>query len=106
MEPERYVGTTLPHSDFGDPDCCGCLNGIVRGEQAAIVCNECGALIRTVPTADLQQTLTDMELTLDLASAICPHCGAVNLFPGFSRIVAFSCRECGEGVELSEGTPS
>jgi uncharacterized protein (DUF983 family) len=45
-----------------------------------------------------------MELTLDVTSAICPHCGAVNLFPGFARMLAFVCRECGKAVELSEET--
>src|SRR5262245_12223690 len=44
----NIVGSTLPHSDFGDPDCCGCLNGIVRGDQADIVCSECGNVVRTV----------------------------------------------------------
>lgn len=77
VEDEQVVGTTLPHSSFGDPDCCGCLNGVVRGDQAHLVCNECGALIRTVPVSDLRHTLDKMELTLDIASAICPHCGAV-----------------------------
>jgi hypothetical protein len=24
------------------------------------------------------------------------HCGTVNLFPGFSQMVAFTCRECGK----------
>jgi hypothetical protein len=38
----RVIGTVLPHSSFGAPDCSGCLNGITRGEQADIVCNECG----------------------------------------------------------------
>jgi uncharacterized protein (DUF983 family) len=50
----------------------------------------------------LQQTLTKMELTLDLCSAVCPHCEAVNLFPGFSQIMAFTCKECGEVVKLSD----
>ena len=26
---EGRIETTLPHSDFGDPDCCGCLNGVI-----------------------------------------------------------------------------
>src|ERR1035438_5793132 len=43
------IATTLPHSDFGDPECCGCLNGVIRGDQADIVCNECGTVLRTVP---------------------------------------------------------
>ena len=62
---ENIVGTTLPHSDFGDPDCCGCLNGIVHGDHADIVCNECGAVVRTVPAGDLERTLDEMELTLE-----------------------------------------
>ncbi len=96
------MGTTLPHSSFGDPDCCGCLNGIICGDQADIVCNECEAIVRTVPVADLQQTFDEMELTLEMDSAMCPHCGAVNLFPGFSRILAFTCKECGEVARLSD----
>jgi hypothetical protein len=37
-----------------------------------------------------------MELTFDVSSAVCPHCGAVKLFPGFSEIRAFTCKEYGE----------
>ena len=54
----------LPHADFGAPDCGGCLNGVIRGEQANIVCNECGAVVRTLAAADLQRTLDEMELSL------------------------------------------
>jgi hypothetical protein len=54
-----------------------------------------------VQTADLQRTLHEMKLTLDVASSAFPHCGAVNLFPGFSEMMAFTCRECGEAVECS-----
>jgi hypothetical protein len=31
MDGSKIIQTTIPHSDFGDPDCCGCLNGIVSG---------------------------------------------------------------------------
>ena len=34
---------------------------------------------------DLQRTLKEMEIRGDVASAICPHCGAVHLAPGFSQ---------------------
>jgi hypothetical protein len=61
VDPQRVVGTTLPHSSFGDPDCCGCLNGFVRGDQADIVCNECNVVIYTIPAADLQEAFTKME---------------------------------------------
>jgi hypothetical protein len=95
---EGVVGTTLPHQCFGDPDCCGCLNGIIRGEIAEIICNECQVVIRAVPLAELQRTLDEMELTLDVASAQCPHCGATHLAPGFSELIAFVCEQCGETV--------
>lgn len=72
MDEEEIIGTTLPHSDFGDPDCCGCLCGIVRGDQADIKCNECDVVVRTVPAADLQKTIDEMELTLDMCSEMCP----------------------------------
>jgi ribosomal protein S27E len=93
------IGTTIPHSEFGDPDCCGCLNGIVDGDQARIVCNECGAVVRTGQTADLQKTLDPMELEMDFATAKCPHCGAMNIFSGFTEMTAFTCRGCGKGSQ-------
>jgi hypothetical protein len=102
VDPDDVIGTALPHSDFGEPDCCGCLNGIIRGDCADIVCNECGAVIRTVPAGELRRAITEMELTLDLCSAICPHCRSANLSPGFSEITAFVCKECGEVVDLSD----
>ena len=97
---ERIIGTAIPHSDFGDPECCGCLCGVVRGDQAEIVCNECEKVLRTVPASELQNTVDQMELALDAAAAMCPHCRAVNLFPGLTEVAAFVCRECGKGVLL------
>jgi uncharacterized protein (DUF983 family) len=92
----EYNSTTIPHSSFGARDCCGCLDGII---EATIVCNECGAVLRTVPAAELPKILHEMELAFPVASALCPHCGSVNLFPGFEEIFAFNCKECGEFVE-------
>jgi hypothetical protein len=48
------------------------------------VCKECDSVVRTIPSTDLQQTLTEVELTLDVSSVICPHCGAVELVPRLS----------------------
>jgi uncharacterized protein (DUF983 family) len=39
---------------------------------------------------------------LKRASAMCRHCGAVHLAPGFSRLTAFVCDECGESIGLSD----
>jgi hypothetical protein len=92
----------LPHADFGAPDCSGCLLANVRGDEAEITCNECGAILRTVALADLQRTLDEMELSLVMCTALCPHCGKVNIFPGFSEIDAYICQECGRAVETGE----
>jgi hypothetical protein len=97
---ERVIQTVLPHSAFGNPECCGCLVGSIENDQAEIFCNECEQVIRTVPGLELRNTLDQMELALDVAIAMCPHCRAVNLFPGFTRVGAFVCRECGKAVAL------
>ena len=94
--------TTLPHADFGDPDCCGCLYGVIHGSRAEILCNECGAVVRTLPAAELQQALNEMELTLDVCTEMCPHCGKVSVFSGYSRMDVYICPECGEPVRLSD----
>jgi hypothetical protein len=46
------------------------LNGVIRGDQADIVCNECGTVLRTVPAANVG-TLTELEITLEVASEMC-----------------------------------
>jgi hypothetical protein len=92
----------LAHSDLGDPECCGCLIPVTQGDQIDIVCNECRAVTRSVAPADFRRTFDEMELSLDMTSEKCPYCGAVTLFPGFSRVVAFVCQECGRGVSLPE----
>jgi ribosomal protein S27AE len=67
-----------------------------------IVCIECLVVVSIVPATDLQKTLDEMELSLELTSEKCPHCGAVSLFPGFSRMLRYTCGECGEVVTLAE----
>ena len=67
-EKGNVTGTMFRHANFGGGKCCGCLYGITLGNQAAIVCNECEAVIRTVPAADLQQVLTEMERAVPMPS--------------------------------------
>jgi hypothetical protein len=95
---EDVIGTTLPHSEFGEPDCCGCLNVIIRGEIADFICNECEAVVRAVAASDVQKTLAEMELSLDVATALCPYCRVVNLFPGFTEMLAYRCQSCRRAV--------
>jgi uncharacterized protein (DUF983 family) len=41
-----------------------------------------------------------MESSLEICTEMCPHCGKVNVFPGFSTMMAYICQECGESVNL------
>jgi ribosomal protein L40E len=92
----------VPHSDVGDPECCGCLMAVEHGDETDIVCNECAALVRTVPTAEAVQALLQMAMAHGVCSATCSHCGALNTFPGWSSIQAYICRECGEGIAVQD----
>jgi hypothetical protein len=94
--------TTIPHESFGAPECCGCLNAVTRGDQADIICGECDATIRTVPVADLERVITEMELSLNISNHQCPHCRSVNIVTGFSSVMAYTCRNCSEVVRLSD----
>jgi hypothetical protein len=91
----------IPHEDIADVDCCGCLMVRVRGGEADILCNECGAVIRTLAVGDVEAAMLEMARTDTICSARCTHCGALNTFPRFSAIEAFVCSECGQGVAVN-----
>jgi uncharacterized protein (DUF983 family) len=57
-------------------------------------------MIGSVPVNDLTRILAQLEASLNIATVMCPHCRAINLFPGFTEMLAFICRECGEGVSV------
>jgi hypothetical protein len=78
------------------------LDEILREDQAEIVCNECNAVICNLPSAELRQTLTEMELSLDVASVKCAHCGAVKVAPGFSKLLAFTRERCGAVTKVGD----
>ena len=89
----------VPHEIATGANCDGCLVVKQRGEEADLVCNSCGAVVDTVPID--RAGLRLIELGSDeICSTRCPHCGATNLFRGFTVIEAFVCRECGEGVSV------
>jgi hypothetical protein len=99
-EPPEFI---VPHSDYGDPECCGLIFAEIRGEEADLVCNECGIVIRTVAAGEADKVLLEMSLEQGFASEMCPHCGQVNLIPGFSEMIAFTCRYCGRAVDVRSG---
>lgn len=54
------------------------------------VCDTCHSILLTFQTP--------VKPAPDVATAMCPHCGSVNLFPGNTTVPADVCRECGEPV--------
>jgi hypothetical protein len=98
-DPDDEITTIVPHEWLG-ADCCGCIVPIQREDEADLVCNECKALIRTVPASEVEQRLAELAPSDEICTERCPHCGALNVFTGFSAMEAFTCRECGEGVTI------
>jgi hypothetical protein len=99
MAPDELNYPIIPHEDVEKVDCSGCLFVEFRGVEADITCNECGAVVRTVPVERAAAVMVEMASGA-ICSARCPHCGALNTFPRFSAIEAFVCSECGEGVAI------
>jgi uncharacterized protein (DUF983 family) len=63
---------------------------------------ECGLFIKTVPANEVAARLAELAPGQEICSATCPYCGMHNVFPGFSSMVAYTCRHCGEGVAIEE----
>ncbi|HEY6343214.1 MAG TPA: hypothetical protein VIY49_17090 [Bryobacteraceae bacterium] len=90
----------IPHEKAG-ADCGGCLVPRVSGEEVRLVCNECGAVAATITPEQLEAGYVLEELRFnEVTTAVCPHCGAVQVFPGFNVIDAFICSECGQGLAV------
>lgn len=97
--PADRIEPMVPHEDPG-ADCCGFIIAELRGTEADLVCNECGAVVATVPADRIDAAMRAIAPNA-ICSARCLHCGAVNTFPGFTSIDAFICAQCGEGVAVS-----
>ena len=89
----------VPHEIATGADCDGCLLVEERGDVADLKCNSCGAVVDTVPIDRAGVRLIELG-SEEICSALCPHCGATNVFRGFTVIEAFICQECGEGVNV------
>src|SRR4029453_3101036 len=79
--------------DTAGVECCGCIIAAVDGTNVELRCNECGAGVGVIQV-DFLKGLLGREC----ATAISPHCGKVNTFPGFTKVSAYVCSECGEAV--------
>ena len=83
MARDEHGHPVIPHEVVGGEDCHGCLIIQVRGDHADIVCNACDVFIRSAPTTEVDAILTSMARGA-ICSHRCPHCQALNTFPGFS----------------------
>jgi hypothetical protein len=83
----------IAHSATG-ADCCGCLVVDVRERDAALRCNECGAIVGTMNAAILDAVFEHIapERNIRVPAIDCPHCVYTNRFPGWDRMMAFICR--------------
>jgi hypothetical protein len=62
MAIDRESGLPVVPHEVADPsvECDGCLIVKYRGDRADLICNECSALIRTVPADQVETALTEM----------------------------------------------
>ena len=47
----REIPLLVPHADYGDTECCAIVIPVERGDQADLMCNQCGAIIMSVAVA-------------------------------------------------------
>ena len=100
MQDERGF-LIVPHEIATGADCDGRLPDSCRERRYGIKCNSCGLVVDTVPIDRAGPRLMELaSVEMEISSARCPHCGALNMFPGFRVIDAFICQECGEGVDI------
>src|SRR4051794_13429931 len=65
----EYPEYILPHSDFGDPECCGLLFPVSRGRAADLTCNVgCIVIGKLVPLNFVRLAHNCM-----IASCVTPH---------------------------------
>jgi predicted RNA-binding Zn-ribbon protein involved in translation (DUF1610 family) len=75
----------VPHGTAPGVECCGCIVAVVEDQNVELQCNECGAVVGVIQI-DILRGL----LGLDAAKVTCPHCGKLNTFPGFSKMLTYT----------------
>jgi hypothetical protein len=63
------------------------------------VCNTCHSILLTFQRLGTQSA--ESKPARPILTARCPHCGDLNIFPGFDQILAYVCQDCGEGVDVT-----
>ncbi len=68
------------------------------------LCSTCFTILLTFQRVKALGTTKEAKASEMVGRAVCsetcPHCGALNTFPGWRRMLAYVCRDCGEGVAI------
>ena len=68
-------------------------------EYFEFACNTCHSILLTFQRLGTESRSASLQIRA--ASARCPHCGDLNVFPHFDQILAYVCQHCGQGVDAS-----
>jgi len=91
----------IPHEDIADVGCCGCLMVRVRGGEADILCNECGAVIRTQPSEMLRPPCWRWRGRTQFVAPAARIAESLPPFRDSQPSRRLLCSECGEGVVVN-----
>jgi DNA-directed RNA polymerase subunit RPC12/RpoP len=69
-------------------------------EYFEFVCKTCQSILLTFQRLGTQVE-EESKSQQPSATAICPHCGDLNVFPGFAEIMVYICSHCGQSVDAS-----
>ena len=68
-------------------------------EYFEFVCNTCHSILLTFQRLGTQAD--ESKPPRPTAVSRCPHCGELNVFPGFEQILAYVCQHCEQGVDAT-----
>ena len=90
----------MPHSDYGDSECCGCLFPAEHDGKVDLTCNECGVVLCSIPVHEVEMRMLQMAIALGFCSEIRPYCKEVSTLLGYDCVLAYVCRHCERGVSV------
>ena len=97
----EYPKYIVPHADHSDPTCPGLILVFEHDEQAALMCNDCGTVFRTLRNeSEADHALARMAGT-GLAAETCPYCGHHKQFPRFTSMELIRDENAGAALGLS-----
>jgi hypothetical protein len=87
----------IAHGSLG-ANCCGCVIINLHDRHSNIACDDCGAVIRTVPLQTSTGRFTSWWAAL---VPLAPQCGELNVLARFKVMNRFIFPVCGESVTIA-----